>query len=107
MTELDRKPEKPHPKVFHPGLALYLVPLIALFLGAGIGKWVSLRINLLLPSAEARMGITASRLLLGSDNPSLILGCLFLILSFAAIRSRTRIKTAGADQPENPGRVSR
>gem|GEM_PF-3191891 len=63
---------------------LFSLPLVAVFAGAGIGKWVSVQ-STLLPSAEAKFGVTASRLLLGSDNPSLILGELLLLICFVML----------------------
>jgi len=106
MTEADRKEEiKSEQKLPGPGIGFYLIPLLALFLGAGIGKWISLQKNLIIP-AEAKLG-RAAHLLLGADNPSLILGVLCLILSLGLIWNRARPKTGKGNQPESPDRIPR
>ena len=77
------------------GISFYLIPLVALFLGAGIGKWISSQKNLI-PLLEAKFGITISLLLLDADNPSLILGILALLLAFFLLRSsiQKRLKSS-------------
>lgn len=68
-----------------PTIAFYALPLSAILLGAGIGKWVSSQ-AFIFQALEARVGNKAASLILTSDNPSLVLGLIFLLTGFLAVR---------------------
>ena len=66
-------------------VAVYALPLLSVLIGAGIGKWIS-RQSSIYESAAAMIGKDAANLILTADNPSLILGAIFLILGFGLLK---------------------
>jgi len=70
-------------KLLKASLVFYIIPLLALFLGAGLGKWIS-KTGYQFP-IEGMLGKTINNLLFSADNPSLILGGVFLLVSFLGI----------------------
>ena len=66
-------------------VAAYAMPMGSILVGAGIGKWIS-RQPSIYESAAAMIGKSAASSVLRTDNPSLILGVIFLILGFGVLK---------------------
>ena len=70
-------------KLIKASLLFYVIPLLALFAGAGLGKLISLSGYRL--AISGMLGNTLNNILFEADNPSLFLGGFFLLLSFIFI----------------------
>ena len=75
----------PEPMPGARSVAIYALPLLSILIGAGIGKWISLQSSIY-ESTEAMIGKSAASLVLRTDNPSLVLGAIFLILGFGVLK---------------------
>jgi len=66
-------------------VAVYALPLLFILAGAGLGKWISLQSSIY-EGAAAMIGKSAASSILRTDNPSLVMGTIFLILGFGVLK---------------------
>jgi len=85
-----------------PGLFLYFIPLLACTLGILAGRWISAQASIH-SLVEALAGKWVN-LVLGADNPSLVLGALGLLLGAAVVRGLSRGKAGQDEDREDTGR---
>jgi sigma-E factor negative regulatory protein RseC len=100
-------------RVLKGSFIFYLIPVFFLFLGAGLGKWLS-KMKTLVSAAERLIGSVLAKFLTSADNLSIIVGVIFLILSFFGIWVYSRSAAGRGEfrpriirilnEPSGPGR---
>jgi len=70
-------------------MVFYVLPLTAFVVGCGLGKWLGSQKNLF-NQVQGTLGKAAANVLLAEDNACLILGGVFLLLSFIVIHTWSR-----------------
>jgi sigma-E factor negative regulatory protein RseC len=71
-------------RVIKGSFVFYLIPILSLFIGAGIGKWLSGR-EALTSGIKNMAGNVLGGLLTSPDNLSIILGVIFLLMAFLLV----------------------